>query len=367
MSILKKNINNLPPTKRVLVAPLDWGLGHATRSILIIRELLEQGFEVMLAAEKGGAALLNTEFPQLEILPLKGYRVTYSKNEKFFFFKMLLQGPTILRSIHYEHKWLSAVIKKYAIDIVISDNRFGFFNKNVHNIFITHQLYIKTGNSFSERIAQKINYRYINKFDECWVPDEAGEKNLGGVLSHPELMPRIPVKYIGVLSRFEKYTTEQYIDLLIMLSGPEPQRTLFENILLRQLKTVDLKIVLVRGLPTGKSIESGMSDNVKIFNHLAGTALNELILSSKVIVARSGYTTVMELAALNRKAILIPTPGQTEQEYIANYLSDKNYCTTSSQKSFSLLAALEQIKHVKLSRFPNTDNNMISDAISGLQ
>ena len=367
LPFFKNNINNPSQKQRVLVAPLDWGLGHATRCIPIIRELLEQGFDVMLAAEKGGALLLHTEFPHLQILPLPGYRITYSKKEKFFLLKIAEQVPKIVRSVYYEHKWLSAVIKKYAIDTVISDNRFGFFNKNIRSIFITHQLFIKTGNRISEKIAQKINYWFINKFNECWVPDEPGEENLGGILSHAEIMPRIPIKYIGGLLRFEKYTVSPDTDLLIMLSGPEPQRTLFENILLNQIKTVDLKIVLVRGLPTGESFESDLGDNVKIFNHLKGAALNELILSSKVIVARSGYTTVMELAALNKKAILVPTPGQTEQEYLANYLSEKKYCITSSQKSFSLLAALEQIKHAKLSSFPNTDNNMVKAAVNGLQ
>ncbi len=320
----------------------------------------------MLATERGGATLLNTEFPQLKILPLKGYRVTYSKSEGFFFLKMLLQGPKIIRSVYNEHRWLSAAIKKYAINTVISDNRFGLFNKNVHSIFITHQLYIKTGNRFTEKIAQKINYRYIKKFDECWVPDEKGDENLGGVLSHPKKMPRIPVTYIGSLSRFDKYTVEQNTDLLVMLSGPEPQRTSFENILINQLKEVNLKTVLIRGLPKGKAIENSIGDNFEIFNHLEGSALNELILSSKLIVTRSGYTTVMELAALNKNSILVPTPGQTEQEYLADYLSEKKYCIALNQKDFNLRDALKMLEKSTCISFPDVGEDKLKNAVNRL-
>lgn len=366
LPFFKKNINIRSEKKKALVAPLDWGLGHATRCIPIIRELMRQGFDVIIAAEKGGAVLLNTEFPNLEILPLKGYRVAYTKNESFFFLKMLLQAPKIIQSIYYEHKWLSAAIKNHSFDIIISDNRFGLFNKKARSIFITHQLHIKTGTRLSEKIAQKINYWFINKFNECWVPDEEGTENLGGMLSHPTKMPGIPVSYIGPLSRFEKYTTAQNTDLLIMLSGPEPQRTLLENILLDQVKKIELRIVLVRGLPMGDTIKYNSGDNVKILNHVHGKELNELILSSKMIIARSGYTTVMELAALNKKAILIPTPGQTEQEYLADYLAGKKYCITLRQTDFNLNSALKIANESICLSFPAFDREKLKHAVSGL-
>ena len=365
LTFFKKNINIRSDKKKVLVAPLDWGLGHATRCIPIIRELMRQGFNVIIAAEKGGAVLLNTEFPDLEILPLKGYRVAYTKNESFFFLKMLLQSPKIIQSVYYEHKWLSAAIKKHSFDIIISDNRFGLFNKKARSIFITHQLYIKTGTRLSEKISQKINYWFINKFNQCWVPDE-GFENLGGMLSHPTKMPCKPVTYIGPLSRFEKYTTAQNTDLLIMLSGPEPQRTLLENILLPQIKNVDLKIILIRGLPMGDTIKSDLGKNIKILNHVPGKELNELILSSKMIIARSGYTTVMELAALNKKAILIPTPGQTEQEYLAGYLTEKKYCITLRQADFNLNSALKIANESICLPFPAFDREKLKHAVSGL-
>lgn len=353
----QQNINKSGSEKRVLVAPLDWGLGHATRCIPIIRELLLTGCKVFIAAEKGCAALLQQEFPAVQILPLKGYRITYTTTERFFLLKMIFQIPKIAAAIRREHLWLRSVIKKYAIDTVISDNRFGMHSKDVHTVFITHQLHIKTRSRFTEKIGQKINYRFLNRFNECWVPDEAGEENLGGILSHPAVMPRIPVKYIGILSRFEQKDIEHSADLLLMLSGPEPQRTLFENILLPQISELKLKTTLVRGLPSADPQTKRINDYVSIIDHMPGRDLEQLIASSNIVIARSGFTTVMELAVLQKKAILVPTPGQNEQEYLAKYLSEKKYCLAGIQKGFDITNALSQLALRKDLCFPVTHNN----------
>ena len=365
MSLSLQNINI--NRKRVLIAPLDWGLGHATRCVTIIKELLAQGFDVMIAAEKGGAVLLQKEFPDIKIMPLQGYRVSYSKNKKFFLVKMLSQFSKIYAAVKNENKWLNEIIKEYEIDIVISDNRYGLYNKNCHTIFITHQLFIKTGNRFTEWIAQKINYHYINKFNECWVPDVEEIENLAGELSHPITKPTIPVKYIGILSRFKKLAIEKNIDLLVMLSGPEPQRTMLEVILLQQLKETKLKTVLVRGLPSAK--ESIFLENklVEIINHLPASELNKLICSANIVVARSGYSTVMDLAALQKKSILIPTPGQTEQEYLAKYLAEKNYCITFDQENFNLEKEIEKLNKTTLNSYPILQKDTLKNIITGLK
>jgi uncharacterized protein (TIGR00661 family) len=359
------NINKINVQKKVLVAPLDWGLGHATRCVPIVTALLAEGFQVFIGAEKAGAALLQKEFPTIIIIPLLGYNISYSKSKAFFLWKMAAQLPKIIKAIKKEKIWLKKIIDAYKIDIVISDNRFGLCNKNAHCIFITHQLQIKTGNSFIENIAQKINYKYINRFNECWVIDEEGNDNLAGDLSHPQKMPNTTVKYIGALSRFKKYEVEKKYDLLAILSGPEPQRTIFENTLLIKMKELKLDIVVVRGLPTEKNIlEVG---DLKIYNHLPASDLNELILASKTIIARSGYTTVMDIAALQQKAIFIPTPGQTEQEYLAAYLSEKKYCLAETQDRFDLQKALDKLENVTLVPYPKVENNLLQDAINALQ
>jgi uncharacterized protein (TIGR00661 family) len=351
--------------KRVLVAPLDWGLGHATRCIPIINELLAQKNEVFIAGENATAALLQREFPDLKIVPLRGYNVRYSKKSNFFLWKMIAQLPSIYFSIKNENKWLNKIIESHKIDIVISDNRFGLYNKNAHCIFITHQLKIKTGNRFTEKIAQKINYNFIDKFNECWVIDEKGNKNFAGELSHPEKAPKIVVKYVGALSRFKKYEIEKKIDVLVLLSGPEPQRTIFENILLTQIKDLKLNIVLVRGLPEEKALLN--ITGIKTYNHLPADALNEIILASKIIIARCGYTTVMDIAALQQKAIFVPTLGQTEQEYLAAYLSQKKYCIAEKQNGFNIEKALSKIENMILAPYPTVENILLKDAIATLQ
>jgi predicted glycosyltransferase len=359
------NINKKKVQKRVLIAPLDWGLGHATRCVPIITALLAQGFHVFIGTEKAGAALLKKEFSELEIIPLQGYRVSYSKKGEGFLWKMITQIPAISSAIKRENNWLKKIITDYKIDIVISDNRFGLYNKNVHCIFITHQLQIKTGNSFTENIAQKINYKYINRFNECWVIDEEGVNNLAGDLSHPKKLPNLPLKYIGALSRFKKYAAEKKYDLLAILSGPEPQRTIFENILIGQMQKLKLSIVLVRGLPEEK--EKLEIPHFEMYNHLPAAVLNELILKSKIILARSGYTTVMDIAALQQKAIFIPTPGQTEQEYLATFLSEKKYCIVEKQDRFNLYKALDRLENTKLISYPKTENTLLQAAISTIQ
>jgi predicted glycosyltransferase len=355
------NINKIKVQKRVLIAPLDWGLGHATRCIPIITLLLTQGFEVFVGAEKAAEVLLRKEFPNLKIIPLQGYNVSYSQTKQLFLWKLITQLPKIISAIKGEKKWLKKIVDNYEIDIVISDNRFGLYNKKAHCIFITHQLLIKTGNAFTEKIVQKINYKYINKFDECWVIDEKGNENFAAELSHPKELPTTRVKYIGGLSRFKKYEVEKQYDLLAILSGPEPQRTIFENILVAQMQLLKLDFVLVRGLPAEERILE--IDDLKIYNHVPASHLNELILVSKTIIARSGYTTVMDIAALQQKAIFVPTPGQTEQEYLAEYLSKKKYCVSEMQDGFDLQRALEKLENTALVSYPTIKNDLLLDAI----
>lgn len=347
-----------------MVAPLDWGLGHATRCVPVIRELQRQGFEVLAGAEKAGAALLQKEFPELTILPLKGYRISYSKRKVFFFLKMLMQGPKIVRAVKTEHEWLKQVIINHQIDIVISDNRYGLWNEKIKSVFITHQLFIKTGNAFLEKQAQRTNYNYIKKFDECWVPDAPGPENLAGALSHPVDLPPVPVKYIGTLSRFESRQSEKTIDLLVMISGPEPQRTLLENTIIRRINRLPYTAVLVRGLPQGGKPLVVENKSVLIYDHLPAAALSELMAAAKTVIARSGYSTVMDLAAMQQQAILIPTPGQAEQEYLAKYLSDKKYCIAATQSGLDVQHELQRLASAALLPFPAVEPGRLREAIN---
>jgi uncharacterized protein (TIGR00661 family) len=338
-----ENINKPGDGLRILIAPLDWGLGHATRCIPIIYALISAGAGVIIAGNNTQEAILKKEFPQLPFLSLNGYNIQYGKNKRTFLLKLLSQFPAIKNTLQYEHNWLKKVVREYKIDAVISDNRFGLFHTNIPTVYITHQLHIETGKKWINKIAQQIHYHYINRFTQCWVPDAEGDINLAGKLSHPKKMPLIPVKYLGTLSRFKKQERPITNYLLIILSGPEPQRSIFENILLQQLKDFEASVVLVRGLPAQSSTIT-LTQNIKVFNHLVADHLSNYIQQSAIVLTRAGYSSVMDLATLKQKAVLVPTPGQTEQEYLAALLKKQQLFYSCSQHKFNLQNALNEAK-----------------------
>ena len=356
-----KKFNSPGHKPRVLVAPLEWGLGHATRSIPIINGLLHQGCEVIIAAEGACRILLEKEFSTLLFLDLRGYRMLYSRRKFWMPLKLLIQLPKMILSIYNEHSWLKAVVKKHSIDAVVSDNRLGMYHSAVPGIYITHQLKIKTGNRFTEKIAQKIHYWFINRYDECWVPDTAGEINLAGELSHPDILPKVPVIYLGPLSRFEKTEAEIKYDLLIILSGPEPQRTVFEELLLKDLENYSGRVLLVRGSPANTTLLKTSLPTIEIQNHLPAAELNHAILQSQMIISRCGYTTVMDLLKLQKKAILVPTPGQTEQGFLADHLLKQKLFFCVKQEMFSLPGVLKNAGNFSFSKtiFPQNDYKKI--------
>ena len=340
-----KNFNLKDNKKRVLIAPLDWGLGHATRCIPIIYSFIDQHFEVIIAASGPVKNLLQKEFPNVVFTQLNGYKIRYSNKGAWLPLKLTLQFPGLLWSIYSEHRWLKKTIRDYHIDLVISDNRLGLHDTRIPCIYITHQLKILTGNRFTEWLAQQIHYFFINKYTACWVPDNAAENNLAGNLSHPKKLPAVPVKYLGPLSRFEKNAGEKKYDLLVLISGPEPQRTIFESLIAKELKGFSGKVLVVRGLPGTLENDSTIlaePDKITIVNHLCAVALNDVIQQSECIISRSGYTTIMDLVKLGQKAILIPTPGQTEQEYLAAYLTAKKIFFSVQQKDFLLHDVLQK-------------------------
>ncbi len=310
--------------RKVLVAPLDWGLGHATRDIPLIRALLLSGREVVLAASGAQAILLQTEFPRLTILPLPGYQIRYGKRPLTLALRLLIQTPRLLRVIKRENQWLSKTITDLGIDLVISDNRYGLYSPKVPCIFITHQLRIQVPIAWLEDLVQKIHFQFINKFHSCWVPDMAGEPNAAGRLSHPTDLPDLPVQYIGLLSRFKMQPEPKVYDYCFLLSGPEPQRTILETKILQNIEQLNGTVLLVRGKPGSDDILT-VPAHVTVKNHLPGNALQQALLQSESIICRSGYSSLMELFALQKKMLLIPTPGQTEQEYLAKKYTEEGY------------------------------------------
>ena len=318
---------------RILVAPLNWGLGHATRCIPIINELIASGYEVVLASDGQALALLKKEFPSLLALSLPAYDVTYAKEAVHFKRNLLLQGPKIWKAVRKEHNVLKEYIEKYAIKGIISDNRLGLYTSKVPCVIITHQIQVLSGQT--TWISSILHSRYIKKFTECWVPDYEGEINLSGKLSHTKGL-RFPIRHIGALSRFtyREKSTHTYA-ITAVVSGPEPQRTIFEHQLHKTLKKYNGKTLLVRGRVEDEQEweTDGLCTSV---NYLTSQELGEVLNDSRYVIARSGYSTIMDLAKLKKKAFFIPTPGQPEQEYLAQRLKEQGIVPFSTQENFSL-------------------------------
>ena len=319
-------------SKTVLVAPLNWGLGHATRCIPIIRALMHENFTPIIASDGIALQLLQKEFPSLETLTLPDYQIEYAKKGKNFKLKMLKDSPKMLKAISKEKKIIKQLVKERDLCGIISDNRLGVYSKKVPSVFITHQLNVLSGTTtwFSSKIHQAV----IKKFNECWVPDVKGKPNLSGKLGHLK-KHSLTLKYIGPLSRLESHEFPKVYDLMVILSGPEPQRTLLEEKLFEEVKHFDGNVLFVRGKIEAKQ-EHFQFLNCEVYNFMQSEELEKAFNESELILSRSGYTTVMDLAKLNKKAFFIPTPGQFEQEYLAKRLQKQQMVPTATQDDFSI-------------------------------
>lgn len=355
---------------RVLVAPLDWGLGHATRCIPIIKELINQRCEVIIAASGSQRALLQAEFPSHIFVEIPGYDIKLDKNRAFTIIRLLISIPKILIRIKREKAWLRGFSKREKPDLVISDNRYGLTIPGLYCVFVTHQLLIKTPfRPSADRLLQWINYRFIRRFSRCWIPDAENDGGLAGGLSHPPNMPPIPHRYIGWLSRFgqEDVSLESESNyLLLLLSGPEPQRTLLEKIIVEQASGCPHPMVLVRGLPEGGRQLSGTPQGMTVHDHLPAAALGQAIRSAALVIARPGYSTLMDLARLRKCAVLVPTPGQSEQEYLGERMAARGWAVCMKQRDFSLAGALAAAKARHRMSMKEQNGRPLAEAIEEL-
>ena len=342
-------------SSRVLVAPLNWGLGHATRCVPIIRGLIEQGHEVVIAADGYPLRFLRREFPHLEWVEFEGLKVRYADGQSQVG-AMLRQLPSFVRGIWREHKELKRIVEAHDIDVVVSDNRFGLWCKGIHSVYMTHQLMVKMprGLQWMEWGVWRLHRWFIKHYDECWVPDVEGEGNLSGDLSHKYPLLK-NTRFIGPLSRFsttpirwedvrveaEALDLRQRYDVVAVISGPEPHRTNLEREITdyrlqitdnsqqstvngqqtltpfgQGSKTDGFSLLIIQGLPADDLRLAEHKDGVDYIPHLPTGLLQWYMQEAKEIVCRSGYSSIMDLYTIGRKAHLIPTPGQTEQEYL---------------------------------------------------
>jgi predicted glycosyltransferase len=337
--------------KKVLIVPLNWGLGHASRIIPIISALKNAGATVIVGGSDKHQSLIKQEFRDILFIQIPHLNIRLNgKNRQLF--RISIQLPAFLLSIIREHWALKKIIAENDIAAVISDNCYGLWNRKVYSIFITHQLTIRLPYplKFLEKGINKINRLFIGNFNECWVPDIQENGGIAGELSHTTIsMPNL--KYIGILSRFNSQGSgikpnhhSQPKKLLVIMSGPENQRTYFENKIKDEIIQLGNKYSysIIRGLPemTNDNLQEGW------YNHLSAKQLGDLILKSNYIICRSGYSSIMDLLALGRTALLIPTPGQTEQEYLAEYLSEKGLFMYQKQAEINLTEGIRKLEEL---------------------
>jgi len=326
--------------KKILIAPLDWGLGHATRCIPVISELLNAGCEVVIAGNGSSLALLRMEFPELPSVTLPGYQPVYPAAGSMIW-KMALQIPKFAEAIKMEHRAVQKIVAEMSIDVIISDNRYGCWSESVLSVLITHQSNVLMPRRFGwlAPFVRRIVGGHMKRFGYWWVPDLPDHRLSGLLTSFDPAMDASNTFFIGAISRFErKPEGAQRFDVAAILSGPEPQRTMLENLVVLQLQRSGLRYFVVRGLP--HMGEMNRSETMSDF--MTSHELQELIQSSRIIISRSGYSSVMDMAVLGKKSIFIPTPGQTEQEYLARDLKKKGIAYAVSQKEFDLQIALKE-------------------------
>jgi len=338
------------PNKTILIAPLNWGLGHATRCIPIIKALQEYNYIPIIASDGIALELLRKEFPYLQLLQLPSYQIEYAKNGKNFKWKLLQNFPKMIEAVIEEKRIIKKWIKKYDIDGIISDNRLGVFNKKVPAVFITHQLNVMTGST--TWITSKLHQHIIKKYTECWVPDVEETPNLSGNLGHIR-KPDFKIKYIGPLSRMHRKEIPKIYDLMVILSGPEPQRGFLEEKLKKEMLRYERKVVFVKGI-IEKEQKKEQIKNVTYFNFMNSRQLEQTFNESEIVLCRSGYTSIMDLSKLGKKAFFIPTPGQYEQEYLAEKLQKEGLVPYAQQDDFRIENLIEIQDYKGVPQFDST-------------
>ena len=333
----------------ILICPLDWGLGHASRSAGIIHELKKYDVKISVAGSPKILNFFKKEFPEMNQIAFPSFTVKYTQG-KGLFYKLLLLSPYFLFSIIKEHFGIIKICRENQIDILISDSRPGLWNSNIYTVLLIHQLRIQFPYPliFLENFSEIILRIFTKKFNQCWIPDYKEPHNsLAGKLSHPKKLLN-HYQYVGFISRFTFMKNKECnkFDILIVLSGPEPQRSILEKKLLTELSESDKSILLIRGTED-QAYDPVLTSNITSIPFATSNELYPLIKNADVIISRSGYSTLMDLILLNKTAILIPTPGQTEQEYLVRHLKNYQNFVFTNQYKLKLEDCLQQLKKCK--------------------
>lgn len=338
---------------RTLYGVCSWGLGHATRSLPLIRKLIDEGDEVTIVSTGRSLNLLKLELKdRASYIDLEDYPLPYTEKSKVFLLKFCLYSPKLIRSMIDEHKRFLKILDKKKFDIIISDNRYGFFHRNIPSFFITHQLRIIAPGRIKmiENSFERFNVHFHKYFKRFMVPDYE-DNGISGELAHN--LKRIKsdkVVYFGIMSDFKKMDIKEDVDFLFSVSGPEPQRTVLENLITQNINNIQGKIVLSLGRKSDSDVEKKrdeLNENILLYDFLPREKRELIMNRSKLIVSRSGYSTLMDIYALGKNAMFIPTPQQTEQEYLAKLHEGRGNFLYVNQDDIDLSKDLERARDYK--------------------
>ncbi|MDX1685226.1 MAG: hypothetical protein R3275_08310 [Saprospiraceae bacterium] len=328
----------------VVVCILNWGLGHATRCIPVINRLREKGKKVILASDGRASQLLKKEFSDVDLIELQSYSVNYPFRSMIL--NLMYQWPGIVYAMIREHFQVRRIVREHAPSLIISDNRYGCFHSSAYNVCITHQINPPTRTILFDFLGRLISRLLLKNFQRVWIPDDPAFGPLNGkMVSSPPSHSR----FIGFISRFQNLYQKQspVADILAVLSGPEPARTRFEKKIIRQLEDSGLTYKLVRGKTEGQSVWKDIGKNGRATDYLTSDQLLRELLSVRMVVSRSGFSSLMDYLRLGVGALVIPTPGQYEQEYLIERLPEDGYLMGQSEKDMDVLSAYDQLKAVR--------------------
>ena len=347
-------------SENILISPLNWGLGHASRLIPIIEYFLENNKNVFIIGNGESFKLLSERFPNCKSLYLFAPKMKYGRR-KAISFNYILSAILLVFNVFIERRKVSKIIKNYNIDTIISDNRPGVFSKNVKSIYISHQVnvFTKEKNNLCSKILTNIHKKIIQKYDCCWVPDNFDSEFAGRMSENPS---KLNLKYIGILSRFQNFANyslkqdSKTYEIVAIVSGPEPQRSIFENIVLDKLRKENINSLIIRGLPQSKEVLENEA-NIDFLNHCSDSDFYNYLKKAKLIICRSGFSSILDMLVFNKNVIILPTPGQPVQEYLARRLNSKyNFISLQQEELYDF--DFSKIKFQNQNYFENDKNKL---------
>ena len=340
-------VQNISSEMKIIYSVCSWGLGHATRSLPVIRKLIDENNEITIISNGRSLELLKKEIgSNIEYINIPDYPMLLSENARQFMAKSIIYWPLFIRKMQSGLSKLTKMLETKKCDIIISDGRYDIYSKKIPSFFISHQMRIMNPLRIRmfETGSEIFNLFFFKRFRGVIVPDYK-EDSLSGDLSHNlKKIDEKKIHYVGVLSDFQKKKRKKDIDYLISISGPEPQRTLLEKKLLSQVDQLDGSIVITLGKTEDKNVSD--NENILIYSFLTKEKRENLLNRAKLVVSRSGYSTIMDLAVIRTKALMTPTPGQIEQEYLSQYHNNKGTFYSVNQELLDLGRDVEIAKNM---------------------